>query len=149
MKAGTPELAVPAGQDQRELRVTANLREIDRVRGFLREAIAGLPFDEEDRLKIELALHEICVNIARYAYPRGRKGEMVVRIWQDCGSLFIEVKDKGIPFNPVRKRNPDLMVKLRRGVPGGLGVYFFKTLMDGLSYRRAGGQNILTVRKAI
>ena len=74
---------------------------------------------------------------------------MIVRIWRDRGSLFIEVRDKGIPFNPVRKKNPDLMVKLRRGIPGGLGVYFFKTLMDGLTYRRAGGQNILTVRKTL
>jgi serine/threonine-protein kinase RsbW len=74
---------------------------------------------------------------------------MVLRIWQDETSLFIEVRDRGIPFNPVRKENPDLMVKLRRGLPGGLGVYFFKTLMDGLTYRRVGGQNILTVRKAI
>lgn len=131
-----------------EMRVPARLKEIDRVRAFLREATADLPFDEADRLKIELALHEICVNIARYAYPRGRKGDMAIRIWRDDGSLFIEVRDSGIPFNPVRKRNPDLMVKLRRGIPGGLGVYFFKTLMDGLSYRRANGQNILTVRKA-
>ena len=133
----------------KELRVAANLKEIDRVRAFLQDAIAGLPLDEQDRLKVELALHEICVNIVRYAYPRGRKGDMVVRIWRNEGQLMIEVRDKGIPFNPVRKKNPDLMVKLRRGVPGGLGVYFFKTLMDGLSYRRAGGQNILTVRKAL
>jgi anti-sigma regulatory factor (Ser/Thr protein kinase) len=133
----------------KELRVAANLKEIDRVRAFLQDAIAGLPLDEQDRLKVELALHEICVNIVRYAYPRGRKGDMVVRIWRNEGQLMIEVRDKGIPFNPVRKKNPDLMVKLRRGVPGGLGVYFFKTLMDGLSYRRAAGQNILTVRKAI
>lgn len=137
------------GQDVKELRVAANLNEIDRVRAFLQDAIAGLALDEEDRLKIELALHEICVNIVRYAYPRGRKGDMVVRIWRDDGSLMIEVRDRGIPFNPVRKKNPDLMVKLRRGIPGGLGVYFFKTLMDGLTYRRAAGQNILTVRKAI
>jgi anti-sigma regulatory factor (Ser/Thr protein kinase) len=130
-----------------EIRVPARLKEIDRVRAFLREATADLPFDEADRLKIELALHEICVNVVRYAYPRGRKGIMAIRIWRDGGSLFIEVRDSGIPFNPVRKKNPDLMVKLRRGIPGGLGVYFFKTLMDGLSYRRAGGQNILTVRK--
>lgn len=135
-------------EDVRELRVPAALREIDRVREFLRQATVDLPFDEADRLKVELALHEICVNIARYAYPRGRKGEMTVRIWRDGVSLFIEVRDKGIPFNPVRKKNPDLVVKLRRGTPGGLGVYFFKTLMDGLSYRRIGGQNILTVRKA-
>jgi len=40
------------------------------------------------------------------------------------------------------------VLKIRRGKPGGLGVYFFKTLMDGLSYRRASGQNVLTVRKA-
>jgi anti-sigma regulatory factor (Ser/Thr protein kinase) len=142
------ERRATAAEDVRELRVAADLNEIDRVRDFLRQAIADLPFDEEDRLKVELALHEICVNIARYAYPQGSKGDMIVRIWRDNGSLFIEVRDKGIPFNPVRKRNPDLVVKLRRGIPGGLGVYFFKTLMDGLSYRRAGGQNVLTVRKA-
>ena len=138
-----------ARADIRELRVPARLKEIDRVREFLQEAIAGLPLDEQDRLKVELALHEICVNIARYAYPRGRKGDMAVRIWREGEALVIEVRDTGIPFNPVRKKNPDLAVKLRRGVPGGLGVYFFKTLMDGLSYRRAGGQNILTVRKAL
>jgi serine/threonine-protein kinase RsbW len=135
-------------EEVRELRVPANLNEVDRVREFLRRAIADLPFDEEDRLKVELALHEICVNIVRYAYPRGREGPMIVRIWREGGSLFIEVRDQGIPFNPVRKKNPNLVVKLRRGTPGGLGVYFFKTLMDGLSYRRANGQNILTVRKA-
>ena len=137
------------GQDARELRVAADLKEVDRVRDFLLEAIAGLPLGDEDRLKVELALHEIFVNIARYAYPEGRQGDMVLRIWQDEGSLFIEVRDNGIPFNPVRKKNPDLMVKMRRGIPGGLGVYFFKTLMDGLKYRRVGGQNILTVRKSI
>jgi anti-sigma regulatory factor (Ser/Thr protein kinase) len=136
-------------RDVRELRVAADLKEVDRVREFLLAAIAGLSLGDEDRLKVELALHEIFVNIARYAYPRGRKGDMVLRIWQDETSLFIEVRDRGIPFNPVRKENPDLMVKLRRGLPGGLGVYFFKTLMDGLTYRRVGGQNILTVRKAI
>jgi serine/threonine-protein kinase RsbW len=148
MKTGAAGSAVTE-QDLQELRVPAVLREIDRVRAFLREAIAGLPLDEEDRLKVELALHEICVNIARYAYPRGRRGDIDIRIWRDGESLFIEVRDRGIPFNPVRKKNPNLVVKLRRGLPGGLGVYFFKTLMDGLSYRRAGGQNILTVRKTL
>lgn len=133
----------------RELRVAADLKEVDRVRDFLLQAIAGLPIGDEDRLKVELALHEIFVNIARYAYPRGRAGEVVLRIGREERALVIEVRDRGIPFNPVRKKNPDLMVKLRRGVPGGLGVYFFKTLMDGLSYRRADGENILTVRKTL
>lgn len=136
-------------QDAKELVVPAVLGEVDRVRSFLADYVATLGLDDEDRFKVELALHEICVNVAMYAYPDGRRGDMAVRLWRDDGSLFIQVRDSGVPFNPVKKKNPDLLVRLRRGIPGGLGVYFFRTLMDGLTYRRARGQNILTVRKAI
>ncbi len=136
-------------QEPRALIVPAVLKEIDRVRAFLRDSIAGLALGDEDRLKIELALHEICVNVAQYAYPPGRGGDMGVRVWTKGGSLYIEVRDKGVPFNPLEKENPDLMVKLRRGESGGYGIYFFRTLMDGLAYRRAGGENVLTVRKAL
>jgi serine/threonine-protein kinase RsbW len=135
--------------DVREIAVPALLREVDRVRKFLKDYVARLGLTEEDGLKIELALHEILVNIAMYAYPEGRRGEMAVRIWRERGAIVIEVRDRGIPFNPVRKKNPDLMLKLRNGRPGGLGVYLYRTLMDGLSYRRARGENVLTVRKSL
>jgi serine/threonine-protein kinase RsbW len=138
-----------ARTDVREIVVPAVLKEIDRVRRFLKDYVAGLGLDEEDSLKVELALHEICVNVAMYAYPEEPHGEMVVRLWREDGVLVIEVRDKGVPFNPVKKKNPDLLVKLRRGLPGGLGVYFYRTLMDGLSYRRTRGENVLTVRKAL
>lgn len=138
-----------ARTDVREIAVPAVLKEVDRVRSFLKDYFAGKGFDEEARLKIELALHEILVNIALYAYPDRSRGEMAVRIWRENGSIVIEVRDNGIPFNPVKKKNPDLLLKLRRGRPGGLGVYLYRTLMDGLSYRRARGENVLTVRKTI
>lgn len=135
--------------DVREITVPAALGEVPRVRAFIHDYVAGLGFGEEDRVKIELSLHEICVNIALYAYPEGRPGEMTVRVWRDGGDLFIEVCDRGAPFDPVRKKDPDLRLKLRCGTPGGLGVYFYKTLMDGLSYRRSRGRNVLTLRKAL
>ena len=138
-----------ARTDVREIVVPAVLKEIDRVRRFLKDYVAGLGLDEEDSLKVELALHEICVNVAMYAYPEEPHGEMAVRLWREDGVLVIEVRDKGVPFNPVKKKNPDLLVKLRRGLPGGLGVYFYRTLMDGLSYRRIRGENVLTVRKSL
>ncbi len=136
-------------QDVREIAVPAALKEIDRVRKFLKDYVAALDLEEEARFKIELALYEICVNIAMYAYPAGSGGLMSVRVWKERRALVIEVRDRGVPFNPVRKKNPDLLVKLRRGRPGGLGVYLYRTLMDGLSYRRTGGENVLTVRKNI
>jgi serine/threonine-protein kinase RsbW len=138
-----------ARMDVREIVVPAVLHEVDRVRRFLKDYVAGLGLGEEDSLKVELALHEICVNVTMYAYPKEPHGEMVVRLWREDGVLVIEVRDKGVPFNPVKKKNPNLLVKLRRGLPGGLGVYFYRTLMDGLSYKRVRGENVLTVRKAL
>lgn len=137
------------GKDARELIVPASLKEVDRVRHFLRDYLGGLGFKEEDELKIELALHEICVNVALYAYPEGRAGDLAIRIWRDDGTLFMEIRDRGVPFDPVKKPNPDVLARLRSGKRGGLGVFFFRTMMDGLSYRRDGGENILTVSKNI
>jgi anti-sigma regulatory factor (Ser/Thr protein kinase) len=145
-RGGAGTVAAP---DAPEITVPAKLGEIPRVRSFIHDYVSGLGLGEEDRLKIELSLHEICVNVALYAYPGKSRGKMTVRVWHDDASIFIEVRDDGVAFNPVRKKNPDLMLKLRRGARGGFGVYFFKTLMDGLTYRRSRGQNVLTVRKAL
>ena len=135
--------------DAKELVVPASLKEVDRVRRFLRDYLGGLGLKEEAELEIELALHEICVNIALYAYPEGGAGDLTIRIWRDDGTLFMEIRDRGVPFDPVKKPNPDVLARLRRGKRGGLGVFFFRTMMDGLSYRRDGGENILTVSKKI
>ena len=137
--------------DVREITVPAALKSVERVREFVNDYVSGLGLDEEQRLKVELSLYEICVNIALYAYPQvpPGTGEMAVRLWREDGKLVIQVRDKGIPFNPVRKKNPDMLLRLRRGLPGGLGVYFYRTLMDGLTYRRVRGENVLTVRKTL
>lgn len=128
--------------------VRADLAEVDRVRAFLRDHLRDLALGEEDALKVELSLHEILVNIVLYAYPQG-PGEMTVRISGEPGTLVLEIRDGGVPFDPAGRPPPDLDEKIRRGSRGGLGVYLFKTLMDGFSYRREGGENVLTIRKTL
>ncbi len=130
------------------LTVRADLKDIDRVRGFLRGILDGLDLGDEDVMKIELSLHEIFVNIAKYAYPDGQ-GEMSLRIWREARTLHMEFRDRGIPFNPAEMPKPDLDEKIRRGTQGGLGIYLFKTLMDGIAYRREGGENVLTISKKV
>jgi anti-sigma regulatory factor (Ser/Thr protein kinase) len=132
-----------------ELTVPADLGQVDKVRLFLRRWINGLGLGEEDAMKLELSLHEIFVNIALYAYPDGRPGTMTLRIWNDAGVLYMEIRDRGIPFDPAEKPTPDLEEIARLGTRGGLGVFLFKTLMDGYAYRRDGDENVLTVHKTI
>lgn len=130
------------------LTVQADLKDVDRVRGFLRANLRGLHLSEEDMMRIELSLHEIFVNIAMYAYPEGQ-GSMSLRIWHEGRTLHMEFRDRGVPFNPSEQPAPDLDEKIRRGTKGGLGIFLFKTLMDGYAYRREDGENVLTISKKV
>jgi serine/threonine-protein kinase RsbW len=132
----------------RAMKTRADLKEIDRVRHFLRHGLRELAVSDEDGLKIELSLHEIFVNIALYAYPE-RGGDMDLKIWRKDGMFFMEFRDRGVPFDPAGRPAPDLEEHIRRGKRGGLGVYLFKSMMDGYTYRRDGDENILTVYKKI
>ncbi len=131
-----------------ELRVAADLRAMDKVRAFMKKALKGVAMSEEDGFKIELSLHEICINIALYAYP-GEKGEIVLRAWFDGTAAWFEFRDTGIAFDPRPARLPDIQEKLRTGGRGGFGIYLFRTLMDGYEYRREAGQNVLVVFKKL
>ncbi len=134
--------------DVKKLKIPADLAKIDTIREFLREKCTCWPISEEDALKLELSLHEICVNIAMYAYPGG-EGELTVRIWQDDTTIFMEIRDRGIPFDPTARPDPDVHENIRKGKRGGLGIYLFKKLMDGYEYRRDDGENILTIYKKL
>jgi anti-sigma regulatory factor (Ser/Thr protein kinase) len=131
-----------------EIKVKADLTEADRIRNFLRQKLHGLTIVEEEELKLELALYEIFVNIALHAYPEERGG-ITVRIRVGDGTLYMEIRDRGVPFNPIEAPPIDLDEKLRLGSRGGLGIYLYKTLMDGYSYRRDGDENVLTVYRQI
>ena len=131
-----------------ELRVAADLRAMDKVRGFMKRVLRGVEMTEEDGFKIELSLHEICINIALYAYP-GEKGEIVLRAWFDGDRACFEFRDTGIAFDPRPVKPPDILEKLKTGRRGGFGIYLFRTLMDGYEYRREGEQNVLLVFKKL
>ena len=130
----------------KELRVNAELAEIERVRDFLRQSMHGIIIAEEETIKLELALHEIFVNVVMHAYPKG-EGAVAIRIRCDGVAFYIEIRDRGIPFNPEDIPPIDLEKKIQLGTRGGLGIYLFKTLMDEYSYRRDGDENVLTICK--
>ncbi len=130
------------------LKITNELAELDKMRGFLKDSLKGLDISEKDYFKIELALLEICINIIRYAYPQ-QKGEISLKTWQDDGKVFIEIRDKGVPFDPRTLKKPDVKELIRSEKQGGLGIFLSRTFMDGFDYRREDDQNVLTIYKII
>jgi anti-sigma regulatory factor (Ser/Thr protein kinase) len=102
---------------------------------------AGLPLTRVR--EIELAAEEALANICNYAYP-DHMGTIEIRCTQDDSQqLFIEFSDMGKPFNPLDVPVPDLLAEVEQRAVGGLGILFMRTLVDSVTYSRAGEKNIV------
>ena len=114
---------------------------------------AGCPVKQITQISI--AVEEIFVNIAHYAYKQ-ETGSVVIRAdvsgnATDDGAVdsfaVIEFEDGGIPYNPLEKTDPDIGAAADEREIGGLGIFMVKKIMDSVEYRREAGKNILTIRR--
>lgn len=106
---------------------------------------AGASRKETDRLL--LAVEEIFVNIADYAYADGR-GDVTVKVLRtDNAQMEITFSDSGVPYDPLEKPDPDTHLAAEKRQEGGLGILLAKNMMDEMEYERRDGRNILTMKK--
>ena len=62
-------------------------------------------------------------------------------------SVIITFIDNGIPYDPLKKEDPDITLSAEERDIGGLGIYMVKKTMDAVSYEYKDGCNILTIKK--
>jgi len=132
----------------RTLEIASDLGEVARVRDFVRESLAGLPLSDKDAFRIDLSLVEVCINIVLYAYPK-EQGSLNLQSWLEPRRVYFEVRDRGIPFNPRTMKRPNLKEIVRTARHGGFGIFLSRTMMDGFTYKREDGQNVLTLFKKL
>ncbi|MBQ3687303.1 MAG: ATP-binding protein [Treponema sp.] len=119
--------------------------------------------------KLDLAVEEVYINIAHYAYKpvdgtveisctldeaaQAAAGEGQQGTGGQPGKtaprLTICFKDRGKPFDPLAREDPDITLSAEdRGI-GGLGIFLTKKFMDSVTYAYEDGQNILTMSKVL
>ena len=97
-----------------------------------------------------VAIEEIFINVAYYAYPES-VGDVTLQIGFEEGSRTITFRmaDKGLPFDPLKKPDPDITLSAEDREIGGLGILIAKKTMDSITYAYENGENILTMVKKI
>ena len=132
------------------LTVPAEINQLPAVISFVEEQLEGSGCSVKTSVQISVAVEELFVNIAHYAYP-GKKGEATICITVDLEKrvLEIEFRDDGIPFDPLARPDPNTSLSAEARRIGGLGIFMAKKNLDEMVYTRENGQNILTVRKKI
>lgn len=137
----------PASDDGgRELRIEATKQNLPQVLAFTEEVLeeAGCPMKVV--MQIDIAVEEIFINIANYAY-KPETGEAVIRIRTEREKAAITFIDRGVPYNPLAKDDPDVTLPAEQRAIGGLGIFMVKQSMDDLVYEFRDGQNIFTMIK--
>lgn len=100
--------------------------------------------------QVNLALDEILTNTISYGYPEGGEREIQVRlIMEETKDLIIEVRDDGLPFNPLEADEPDINQDINERPIGGLGIHLVRQITDEIEYQWKEGCNVLVMRKHI
>ena len=115
--------------------------------GFVEEQLELLDCPMKVVMQITVAVEEIYVNIAHYAYDGAAGGMTLTMDALPEGGVMIRFADSGIPFDPLAKKDPDITLSAEERSIGGLGIYMVKKSMDSVNYVRENGQNILTITK--
>ena len=124
----------------------SDLKEIRDLNNFIKKVGAALSLDEKMTRKIRLAVEEAVVNVMEYAYPEGKKGDVIVAAKADSNRLKIIITDQGKPFDPTQKEKADVSLTAEERPIGGLGLLLVRELMDSINYEREGNSNVLTLR---
>ena len=131
-----------------ELTVQADTGRLKEVQAFVEERLEAVGMPMKAQMQIGVAVEEIFVNIAYYAYGPG-KGDVTVQVEavRDPVSVTITMIDSGVPYDPLAKEDPDVALSAQERAIGGLGIFMTKKLMDEITYARRDGQNVLTMTK--
>ena len=101
-------------------------------------------------MQIEVAVEEIFVNIAQYAYaPETGDATVFAEVSGDPAVLTLRFSDGGIPYDPLARQDPDIGLPAEERDIGGLGVFMTKQFMDELHYEYRDGRNVLTMKKTL
>jgi sigma-B regulation protein RsbU (phosphoserine phosphatase) len=128
----------------------AKTEALDEVIGFVEESLEGFECSIKNSMAISVAIEEVFVNVAHYAYGEG-EGDVSFDIGfsEESREVTFVMKDKGVPFDPLKKADPDITLSAEERSIGGLGIFITKKTMDRVEYAYENGENVLTMIKKI
>lgn len=137
-----------------QLNIPAQIEKLSEVLSFLEGCLEKAGCSPRIQMQLAVAVEEIFVNIAHYAYAHLKEqkefAHIDVRFETDEEGkqlVRIEFRDKGRPFDPVAHTDPDITLSSAERQIGGLGIFMVKKSMDSMQYRYEDGCNILTITK--
>ena len=132
----------------KELTLPATIENIETVIDFVNGQLEEIKCPLKARMQIDIAIDELFGNIAHYAYnPETGPATVRVEVTEEPIAVVITFIDRGVPYDPLKKEDPDITLSAEERAIGGLGIFMVKKTMDEISYEYKDGKNILRIKK--
>jgi anti-sigma regulatory factor (Ser/Thr protein kinase) len=104
----------------------------------------------KNRMQLDVIIDEVFSNICRYAYGAGAGDASVCfRFDGEKNEVSLTFRDRGIPYDPLESREPDVTLSAEEREIGGLGIFLVKKTMDAVRYEYRDGRNVLQIEKRL
>ena len=134
----------------KELTIEAKVANLQQVLDFVDENLKSMRCPMKILMQIDVAVEEIFVNVASYAYaPNTGSVTVQMELQEHPRTVVITFIDSGIPYNPLAKEDPDVTLSAEERAIGGLGIYMVKKSMDKMEYEYTDQKNVLKMYKGI
>ena len=131
-----------------ELHIDATIENIAKVTEFVDSRLESINCPPKALMQVDLAIDELFSNIARYAYnPDVGPATVRIEVENEPLAVIITFIDHGVPYDPLKKDDPDVTLSAEDREIGGLGIFLVKKTMDDVVYEYKDGQNILRIKK--
>ena len=131
----------------KELTLPATIENIETVIDFVNGQLEEIKCPLKAQMQIDIAIDELFGNIAHYAYnPETGPATVRVEVTEDPIAVVITFIDRGVPYDPLKKADPDITLSAEERAIGGLGILMAKKTMDEISYEPTAGKNILRLK---
>ncbi len=134
------------GSPMKKRTIDAKVDNLQQVLEFIDAELESVDCPMKAQMQIDIAVEEIFVNIAKYAYAPG-EGHAVIGVLAEPGRAEITFADSGMPYDPLAREDPDVTLSAEEREIGGLGIFMVKQTMDEMRYKYEEGQNLLTLVK--
>mgnify|MGYP000121496398 CR=1 FL=1 len=136
--------------DLKSITEEAKIENIAVITDFVNSILEANGCSAKVQMEIDIAIDELFGNIAHYAYnPETGPATVRVEVTEAPISVIVTFIDHGVPYDPLKKDDPDITLSAEERDIGGLGIFMVKKTMDEITYEYKDGQNILRIRKDI
>ena len=142
------DTGVVSGELPEQIDIEAVNDNLGDVQNFVDQHLARTNCSEKAKMQIGVAVEEVFSNISNYAY-HPEKGNATVRVHVSEEPVVVTITfiDQGVPYDPLKREDPNVNLPAEERDIGGLGIFMTKKMMDDIQYEYKDGSNILTLIK--